>query len=121
MGLLVAWGDDANFVVSVGGFHPQFNPPPLPFPSPQRVAARHHQRVLRADPRRGYFAVTSNTAQFGASVGVLLRLLGAERRRGTPSFDALIQFSPFHFSVSISTSFSVSVFGVGRIGYRHRR
>ena len=34
MGLLVAWGDDANFVLSVGGFHPSFTPPPLPFPSP---------------------------------------------------------------------------------------
>jgi hypothetical protein len=30
MGVLFAYGGDANFVVSVGGFHPQFNPPPLP-------------------------------------------------------------------------------------------
>ncbi len=38
MGLLVAWGAEANFVVSVGGFHPRFTPPPLPFPSPRRIA-----------------------------------------------------------------------------------
>src|SRR5690606_16668403 len=38
MGLLIAVGDDANFVLSVGGFHPRFNPPPLPFPNPVRVA-----------------------------------------------------------------------------------
>ena len=29
---------------------------------------------------------------------------------GASSFDALIQFSPFHFTVSISTSFSAHVF-----------
>ena len=34
MGVLMAWGNDANFVVSVGGFHPQFSPPPLPFRRP---------------------------------------------------------------------------------------
>src|SRR2546430_1940065 len=38
MGLLFAYGYNADFVVSVGGFHPQFNPPPLPFPVPQRIS-----------------------------------------------------------------------------------
>ena len=38
MGLLVAFGDDANFVLSVGGFHPRFSPPPLPFPGPRRIS-----------------------------------------------------------------------------------
>ena len=40
MGVLMAFGDDANFVVSIGGFHPQFNPPPLPFPS-QKLLLNH--------------------------------------------------------------------------------
>ena len=51
--LLAAFGDDANFVLSVGGFHPSFTPPPLPFPTPRRIARRHHQPPLRAHPRRG--------------------------------------------------------------------
>ena len=38
MGLLLAWGDDPSFVFSVGGFHPRFTPPPLPFPTPDRLA-----------------------------------------------------------------------------------
>src|SRR6185295_10365113 len=33
MGLLLGWGDDAAFVFTIGGFHPRFTPPPLPFPS----------------------------------------------------------------------------------------
>ena len=32
--VLAAFGDDANFVLSVGGFHPSFDPPPLPVPGP---------------------------------------------------------------------------------------
>ena len=34
MAVLAAFGDDANFVLSVGGFHPSFDPPPLPVPGP---------------------------------------------------------------------------------------
>ena len=112
MGLLVAWGDNANFVVSVGGFHPKFNPPPLPFPSPQRVQLdiiNEPFARIRADT---YFAVTSNTAQFGASAEYFFGF-SALSVQGHSSFDALIQFSPFHFTVSISTSFSVNVFGAG--------
>ena len=32
MGLLMDFSDNPNFVLSVGGFHPRFTPPPLPFP-----------------------------------------------------------------------------------------
>ena len=32
MGLLMDFSDNPNFVLSVGNFDPQFNPPPLPFP-----------------------------------------------------------------------------------------
>ena len=46
MGLLFAYGDNANFVLSVGGFHPQFNPPPLPFPAPERIS----MIALTSDP-----------------------------------------------------------------------
>jgi hypothetical protein len=115
MGLLVAWGDDANFVVSVGGFHPKFTPPPMPFPSPQRVQLdiiNESFARIRADT---YFAVTTNTAQFGTHAQFFFGF-SALSVQGSSSFDALIQFSPFHFSVSISTSFSVTVFGVGVLG-----
>ena len=112
MGLLVAFGDDANFVVSVGGFHPRFSPPPLPFPTPRRVAVS----LINTDVARvrieGYFAVTSNTVQFGASVEVFFGL-DEISVQGHLSFDALFQFSPFHFIIEISASFSVNVFGIG--------
>lgn len=115
MGLLVAYGSDANFVLSVGGFHPQFNPPPLPFPSPNRVQLdiinESYARV-RAD---GYFAVTSNTAQFGAHSEYFFGF-SAVSVTGHSGFDALFQFSPFYFIVEGSTAFSANVFGVGVYG-----
>jgi hypothetical protein len=112
MGLLIAWGDDANFVVTVGGFHPQFNPPPLPFPSPERVQLDLINESFARIRAMSYFAVTSNTAQFGTNAEFFFGF-SALNVQGHSSFDALLQFSPFHFSVSFSTSFSVTVFGVG--------
>jgi hypothetical protein len=112
MGLLVAWGDDANFVVSVGGFHPRFSPPPLPFPSPNRLSIPLLNNPLQKLTVEGYFAVTSNTAQFGARVEAYFGL-SALNVSGHLAFDALFVFAPFHFVIEISASLSVKVFGVG--------
>ncbi|HVW64907.1 MAG TPA: DUF6603 domain-containing protein [Nitrosospira sp.] len=117
MGLLVAWGDDANFVVSVGGFHPRFNPPPLPFPSPRRIVVS----ILNTDVARirteTYFAVTSNTVQFGSRTEVMFDV-GVARVDGHLAFDALFQFSPFYFIIEISASVSLKVFGLGLFSIR---
>ena len=112
MGLLVAWGDDANFVVSVGGFHPRFSPPALPFPSPRRIAVSLLSTPVSRLTVEGYFAVTSNTVQFGARVEVFFGL-DILNVKGHLAFDALFQFSPFFFIIEISASLSVNVFGAG--------
>ncbi|RSM72290.1 hypothetical protein DMB66_06820 [Actinoplanes sp. ATCC 53533] len=112
LGLLVAYGDQPDFVLSVGGFHPAFKAPPLPFPVPKRISIN----LLNSDVGRlgvdGYFAVTSNTAQFGAHAELYLGL-GAFSVEGHLGFDALFQFSPFTFVIEISAGVSVKVFGVG--------
>jgi hypothetical protein len=115
MGLLMAWGSDANFVVSVGGFHPQFSPPPLPFPTPRRIEVDILNESFARIRCEGYFAVTSNTAQFGSQSDFFFGF-SACSVEGHSGFDALLQFSPFHFTVEVSTSFSVKVFGVGVYG-----
>jgi hypothetical protein len=115
MGLLFAWGDNANFVVTVGGFHPQYSPPPLPFPAPKRISVDIINESYARIHADGYFAVTTNTAQFGTHAEYFFGF-SALSVSGHSSFDALIQFSPFHFTVSISTSFSVQVFGLGVYG-----
>jgi hypothetical protein len=119
MGLLVGWGDDANFVVSVGGFHPAYNPPPLPF----GVIARIAVSILNTDFARirveGYFAVTSNSVQFGARAELYFGV-SAFNIDGHLGFDALFRFSPFYFIISISASLSVKVFGIGLFSVRMR-
>jgi hypothetical protein len=112
MGLLMAWGDDANFLVSVGGFHPQYSPPPLPFPNPERIVLAildsSHARIRFCS----YYAVTSNTVQFGSN-NELYFGFSACNLSGHNAFDALIQFSPFYFIVQISCEISLKVFGMG--------
>lgn len=112
MGLLMAYGDNPDFVASVGGFHPGFSPPPLPFPSPKRVSIELVNTAVTRVRVEGYLAVTSNTAQFGARVEVFFGL-SACKVEGHVGFDALFQFSPFAFVISISASMSVKVFGAG--------
>jgi hypothetical protein len=115
MGLLMAYGDDANFVVSIGGFNPQFNPPPLPFPTPTRIEVDIINESFARIRCDGYFAVTSNTVQFGTNSEYFFGF-SALNLSGSSGFDVLIQFSPFHFTADISTSFSVNVFGIGCYG-----
>jgi hypothetical protein len=119
MGLLVAFGDDPNFVVSVGGFHPRFTPPPLPFPSPNRLAISILNTPVARVRVECYFAVTSNTVQFGARAELFfgLSILNVQ---GHFAFDALFQFSPFYFIIEISASLSVNVFGAGLFSVRIR-
>ena len=96
----------------MGGFHPAFNPPPLPFPVPRRI----HIDVLRTPLARitveNYFAVTANTVQFGARSEMFY---GVDdfNIHGTFTFDALFQFSPFHFIIEITFSVEMEVFGAG--------
>lgn len=112
MGVLIAWGDDSNFVVSVGGFHPQFNPPPLPFPVPKRVALNILNESWGKIRVEGYFAVTSNTAQFGCKVELMFGF-SEFKIEGHLAFDALFQFNPFYFIIEISGKVSLKVFGAG--------
>ncbi len=112
MGLLVAWGDDSNFIISVGGFHPRFNPPPLPFPVPKRFAISILNESWGKIRVEGYFAVTTNTVQFGAKIEVKFGF-SSFKIDGHLAFDVLFQFNPFYFIVAISGRVSLKVFGAG--------
>ncbi|MDJ0628351.1 MAG: hypothetical protein QNJ44_08845 [Rhodobacter sp.] len=119
MGLLIAWGSQSNFVLSVGGFHPRFTAPALPFPQPRRIAISILNESFARIRVEGYFAVTSNTAQFGARVEIFFGV-DAFSIDGHIGFDALFQFSPFYFIITFSASVSVKVFGAGLFSVRIR-
>jgi hypothetical protein len=112
MGVLFAWGDDADFVLSVGGFHPRFTAPPLPFPSPRRLAITILDQANARIRASCYFAVTTNTVQFGARAELFFGF-SAISVQGEIHFDALFQFSPFYFIIELGASVSLRVFGMG--------
>ena len=65
----------------------------------------------------GYFAITTNTLQFGANVEVVLRAAGFVAE-GFLGFDVLIRFSPFFFQFSFRASIRLSYEGVTLAGVR---
>ncbi|HFA51553.1 MAG TPA: hypothetical protein ENJ95_21265 [Bacteroidetes bacterium] len=109
MAIRLSWGDDANFLFTIGGFHPAYKPPPLGLPSLKRLALV----IFSGNPdvrAEAYFALTSNTVQFGAKLS-LQASAGPARVHGYLSLDALIQFNPFYFLVEFGAMLAVSIFG----------
>jgi hypothetical protein len=119
LGLLMNYSDNPNFVLSVGGFHPRFTPPPLPFPSPNRLALSIVDESFARIRIDTYFAVTTNTVQLGAHAQAYFGFssLSVEGHFG---FDALLRFSPLYLIVEISCGFCVKVFGLGVWGIQLR-
>ena len=107
MAVRMKWGDNPAFLFTVGGFHPDFNPPPLALPSLQRLTVN---LMGGNNPRltlKAYFAVTSNTVQFGSRIEFYFRVTEKIRVEGFLGFDALFQFSPFAFNIQFSASLAV--------------
>ncbi len=111
MALRLSWGENPVFVLSAGGFHPSYTPPAgLALGEMQRLGFSlfpGNNPRLRVET---YFAVTSNTAQFGANGQLYISKAGF-KIEGYIGFDVLFQFSPFYFIAEIKASLSVSFSG----------
>ena len=106
MAVRLSWGAEPNFLLTVGGFHPSFEPPPLNLPVLRRLSL---QLTSGDNPRltlETYFAITSNTVQFGAKVELLAKA-GSFSVYGFLSFDVLFQFNPFYFIAAISAKLAL--------------
>lgn len=112
LGVLLALGEDANFVLSAGGFHPRFAPPPLPFPSPRRISLDIVNTPVARIRAECYFAVTTNTVQAGARAELYFGF-DSVAVQGHMAFDALVRFSPVYLIVEVSAGASLKAFGVG--------
>jgi uncharacterized protein DUF6603 len=100
MAVRAKWSGDSNLLITVGGFHPLYQPPPMNLPSLKRITVQ----LLAADnPRltlQTYFARTSNSIQFGARLE-LYAAAGSFNIYGYLSFDALFQENPFYFDAAV--------------------
>jgi hypothetical protein len=91
-----------NFVMAVGGFNPRFAPPEN-FPTLKRItialAAGNNPRLTC----EAYFAITSNTIQFGARAELYAAAFGFSIE-GDVGFDVLIHLLPFHLIADFKAS-----------------
>jgi hypothetical protein len=115
MAMRASFLDQPSFLLSFGGFNPHFTPPSS-FPDLNRLSVSLDTGDSLRLSLWGYFAVTSNTVQFGAGADLWAKAAGLTVE-GHFSFDALIQFNPFLFVVDLGFSVevragSVNLFGV---------
>ncbi len=105
-----SWGATGYLVVTVGGFFPGFNPEPAHLPALRRIGFAIDNPIPIIEVRaEGYFAVTSNSIQFGGrwEVGISLGI----EAHGFLQVDAIVQFRPFHFEARAAAGFDVSAGG----------
>lgn len=108
MALRLHWGNRPNFLLSVGGFHPSYTPPPLNLPSMQRLTiVLANEKSLQISVE-SYFAVTSNSAQFGARVYAMAKAWKIQAI-GELWFNVLFQFAPFYFKADMGVKFVIKM------------
>jgi hypothetical protein len=109
--LLLRGGSQAAFVLAVGGLHPRFPAPPG-VPPLRRV----HVPLFAVVRLEGYFALTSNSVQFGARAELAATIADCGVH-GHFAFDALFVWAPrFHLEARVSASVAIEVFGVDLVG-----
>lgn len=99
MALRLSWGARPDFLLSIGGFHPAFKPPPG-FPVMRRLSLPLSSGDNPRLRMEAYFAITSNTVQVGARLELYVGIAGFSLEGGL-GFDTLIQFSPFRVQADL--------------------
>src|SRR5262249_34842261 len=117
LALRLSWGDNPNFVFSLGGFNPHFNTNGLDVPRMHRLSVSIGDGDNPRISANSYFAVTSNSLQFGANVEAYASAAGFAIH-GYLGFDVLIIVSPFSFEFDFSAGFDVSFEGHSLCGLR---
>ena len=109
--LRIFWGGDTRgFILSAGGFHPQYTPEPgFKVPQMQRIGYKFDVGPLYIS-NDVYFAVTSNTVQFGSDSRLKV---GWDKYglHGYMYFNVLFQFNPFAFMFDAGIGVKVVLFG----------
>jgi hypothetical protein len=115
LALRVSWGSNPNFLFSLGGFNPNFNTDGLDVPKLARLSVSLGSGSNPRISADSYFAVTSNSVQFGANVQAYAAA-GGFSIQGYLGYDVLIIISPFSFEFDFSASFDVAYDGHTLLG-----
>jgi hypothetical protein len=113
MSLRAAFVGRPDFLMALGGAHPGFDKPPG-FPDLRRLSLAISVPALSVQ-FDCYFALASNSVQFGAAfqLGAEVAGFGVE---GGSHFDALVYFSPFEIQTSIGCYVAVTAGGLDLAG-----
>jgi hypothetical protein len=113
---LVRGGDEADFVFSAGGFNPRFQPPKGVPPNLERMQLAMTPPGVPGLRAEAYFAVTTNTVQFGARLELCYEIAGCGVD-GWFGFDALFKWDPvFSFAIHANAGVAVQVIGETLMG-----
>ncbi|WP_299961435.1 DUF6603 domain-containing protein [uncultured Roseobacter sp.] len=100
-----AWGPAPELAFSIGGLHPGFEPPPG-FPTLARLGVDLSKGSRFKLLINGYFAITSNSLQFGAALDLQARAAGFQILAEL-GFDVLILLDPFQMEAAIRASAAI--------------
>ncbi|MEN0061383.1 MAG: DUF6603 domain-containing protein [Myxococcota bacterium] len=112
MAMYLRWSRQPYFLLSVGGYHPAFQPENVPsvMQSLRRMRASIEVGSLVDVSIEAYFAITPNTVQFGAALHLQAVLdigITTFSAVGWFSFDILITFSPFRIAATVSAGVGI--------------
>ena len=113
--LRLSMSSDPNFIFSLGGFNPHFNTAGLNLPAMQRLCVSIGNGDNPRISTNSYFAITSNSLQFGANVEAYAEA-GGFAVHGYLGFDVLVIYSPFSFEFDFYAGFDVSFEGASLCG-----
>jgi Family of unknown function (DUF6603) len=105
----VWFGDNPHagqFVLTLGGYHPAFTPPPY-YPTVPRLGFDWPMASGIEVSGDAYFALTPSCVMAGAGLKVLFSS-GDLHAWMTAHMDALVQWSPLHYEVSIAIAIGIS-------------
>ncbi len=114
MAFRASFGDQPTMLMSVGGFHPKFTPPPG-VPDLRRMHASLPVGKNASIDLLAYVAITSNSFQAGGRIEIWVKVTGFSAE-GYFGFDALIQFSPFGFDFYVEFGVTVKAGRVTLMG-----
>ncbi len=110
----LSWGRQPVFVLSVGGFHPEYTQVPKGLTNMSRVTLSILDEPNASVKLEAYLAITSNSVQVGARVDLRFAAgdAGHVQVLGYVYFDALFQFNPFMMIIEVGAGVSVVFHGV---------